>query len=327
MPQIIRTFEKNSSDLAVIAVFAFNRPKNLEACIESLKLNQESKLSKLVIYIDKNYCKENEIENYEVKNFAKNITGFSEVKVIERMEHFGLYKNIVTGITDSITLHKKLIILEDDLTVGKYFLKYMNDALNKYEKDGNIFCISGYSYFPDSQGNDTYVIADNAENLGWGTWANRWEKIEWDNKRLIAELIKSKKIRNLTRDNSYSYLTMLKNNIETKKSWAINWLGSACLHGGYTLYPSKNMVLHDSQSTNFSNYNWRIDGKDPLNIPITQDALDINKATQNYNVLNEIRYRFWLIKFEKSKILKFLRVISQVNYILKVIFRILKRAK
>jgi hypothetical protein len=327
MQRIIQKLEENSENLAALVIFAFNRPKNLEACIESLKLNNEAKFSKLVIYIDETNNQENKNNNYEVKNIAKSITGFREVEVIERVEHFGLFENIVTGLNYSFTHHKKLIILEDDLTVGRFFLKYMNDALSKYEKDEDIFCISGYSYFPDSQGNDSYVIADNAENLGWGTWENRWNKIEWDDKKLFDELIKRKKIRNFTRDNAYSYLKILETNIEKKKSWAINWLGSACLHGGYTLYPSKNMVLHDSQSTYFSNYNWSRDDNDPLNIPITQEAVDINKVNLKYNVMNEIRYRFWLIKFEKSKALRFLRLLSQVNYMRTVIDRILKGVK
>lgn len=39
-----------------------------------------------------------------------------------------------------------MIVLEDDLVVSPYFLKYMNEALDFYEKEEQVISIHGYIY-------------------------------------------------------------------------------------------------------------------------------------------------------------------------------------
>ena len=36
--------------------------------------------------------------------------------------------------------------MEDDILTSPYFLRYMNDALEKYENDENVWHISGWNY-------------------------------------------------------------------------------------------------------------------------------------------------------------------------------------
>jgi hypothetical protein len=71
--------------------------------------------------------------------------------------------------------------LEDDLVTTPNFLNFMNQALNFYADNKLIFSISGYSMdLPGlkSYPNDFYY-SYRASSWGWGTWKDRWEKVDW----------------------------------------------------------------------------------------------------------------------------------------------------
>lgn len=68
------------------------------------------------------------------------------MRLIERSINCGLANNIIDGVTSVINEYGKVIVLEDDLVVSPYFLKYMNDALNMYENEEEVVCIHGYVY-------------------------------------------------------------------------------------------------------------------------------------------------------------------------------------
>ena len=63
----------------------------------------------------------------------KSINGFQSVTIIKRKINIGLEKNLIKGLEYIFKNHETVIVLEDDIATSKYFLKYLNDALNKYE--------------------------------------------------------------------------------------------------------------------------------------------------------------------------------------------------
>ena len=58
-----------------------------------------------------------------------------EKKVIVNEENKGLKNNILDGIDYVLQENESVICLEDDLVVSKYFLSYMNNALEKYQNE------------------------------------------------------------------------------------------------------------------------------------------------------------------------------------------------
>ena len=50
-----------------------------------------------------------------------------------------LSKNIIESVSDILELHNNIIVVEDDILTSKAFLKYMNDALNFYQDNKNVF--------------------------------------------------------------------------------------------------------------------------------------------------------------------------------------------
>ena len=51
------------------------------------------------------------------------------------------------ALTTIVNKYGKIIVLEDDLITGNGFLKFMNTALDKFEKEESVMQIGGY-FFP-----------------------------------------------------------------------------------------------------------------------------------------------------------------------------------
>lgn len=228
--------------LSPIILFVYNRVSHLQQVIISLKNNVYAKDSNLFIYSDgyKGYHDRSDVETLRV--YLKTIKGFRSVTIIERSENWGLANNIIDGVTSVVNEYGKVIVLEDDLVVSPYFLKYMNEALDLYEKEEQVACIHGYVYPVRKQLPETFFIK-GADCWGWATWKRGWDLFCSDGKVLLNEIEKRNLKKKFDFNNSYPYHRMLKHQIEGKNnSWAVRWYASAFLHNKLTLYPGRSLV-------------------------------------------------------------------------------------
>lgn len=72
--------------------------------------------------------------------------------------------------------------MEDDIIPQKGFLKYMNEALDKYEKEEKVWGISSYAYPLENSTHveqETFFLPINS-SWGWATWKTSWNKIDFD---------------------------------------------------------------------------------------------------------------------------------------------------
>lgn len=205
------------SKLAPVIIFTYNRLDTLTVVIENLQNNKLAKDTELFIFSD--YAKKaadvNSIE--QVRNFLEQIKGFKSIKIIKRKTNYGLAKNIIEGVTEIINRYEKVIVLEDDLLTSKNFLSYMNQALDFYEEDKNIFAISGYTGDLASLKhlNDEGYLSYRPCSWGWGTWKEEWEKNDWDAKIkiYIDESATNKLQKNRSWENYIKHLWSIKKNI------------------------------------------------------------------------------------------------------------------
>lgn len=210
--------------------------------INSLKANDLAKHSNLIIYSDGFKGEKDKLAVLEVRKLAKNIQGFSSVRLIEREENFGLSKSIILGVTEVLDGHNEVIVLEDDLITSPYFLEYMNDGLKMYSLEESVASIHGYIYPIDIQLNENFFLK-GADCWGWATWKRSWEIFNPSGKELLDSLVKQDLIKEFNFDSTYLYSKMLINQIENKNdSWAIRWYASTFLKNKFTLYPKKSLV-------------------------------------------------------------------------------------
>ena len=240
-------------DPAPIALFTYNRPDHTMRTIDALKLNELASKSKLIIFSDgpKTEAGAGVITN--LRSRLKKINGFRSVELIERNSNFGLGKNIIDGVGQVIDKYGRIIVLEDDLLTSPYFLKFTNQALDKYADSEDVISTHGYCYPVRNELPETFFLR-GADCLGWGTWKRGWDLFEPDGKKLLAGLTQSNQVALFDFDGTYPYTQMLRDQIEGKNnSWAIRWYASAFLKNKLTLYPGRSLVFHmggDGSGTN-----------------------------------------------------------------------------
>jgi hypothetical protein len=230
--------------LAPIALFTYNRLDFLKITINSLKKNLLANNSEIYIFSDywKNiYQKKNVLE---VRNYINSISGFKKIYLFFRKKNFGLAKNIITGVTYVIKKRGKIIVVEDDLKLNKYFLTYINDGLNIYKNESKVASIHAYNYTLNNLKKipETFFLK-GADCWGWGTWGRAWKKFEV-NAKILSNQIKTRGLeKEFNYNGAYNYLGLLENQIKKKnQSWAIRWHASVFLNEMLTLYPNKSLV-------------------------------------------------------------------------------------
>jgi hypothetical protein len=168
---------------APIVIFAFNRPEALKNTVISLLANEEAKASNLYIFVDgARLDKIGEAEKVKVvQEYVKSIKGFRSIEYFFSDKNKGLSSSIINGVNQIISKYGRAIIIEDDLTFSTNFLSFMNQGLEKYEKERKIFSICGYTNkinVPKDYTADSYFCT-RSSSWGWATWVDRWNSIDW----------------------------------------------------------------------------------------------------------------------------------------------------
>ena len=178
----------------------------------------------------------------DVRNLSCSITGFRTVSLITREQNLGLSRSLIDGVTKICREHGRVIVLEDDILVGRYFLRFMNDGLNQYAEDDRVAAIHGYIYPVMDPLPRTFFLR-GADCWGWATWNRAWKTFEPNGKALLRALRAEGLISRFNMDGSFPYTRMLERQVAGRNdSWAIRWHASAFLAGQMTLYPGCSLV-------------------------------------------------------------------------------------
>ena len=159
---------------APIALFAYNRPQHLARTVKALQANDLASGSELHVFIDGPKHAGHVRAVDQVRELAGRITGFARLRVLERAQNLGLAASVISGVTDLCQAYGRVIVVEDDLLVARGFLRFMNQALDRYEQDARVMQVSGYM-FPVEQRTrlDSTFFCRIPTSWGWATWACR----------------------------------------------------------------------------------------------------------------------------------------------------------
>jgi hypothetical protein len=227
------------ANLSPIALFVYNRPEHTKRTVEFLLKNTLASESRLIIFSDgaKN---ENDSQKVQaVRNYIKTIKSFERIEIVLRDRNFGLANSVISGVTEVFKQNDRVIVMEDDIITSPSFLTFMNKALAFYQDNKSIYSISGYPYpikIPNAYEQDIF-ISYRASSWGWGTWKDRWEKVDWEVKD-FSNFISDKKVQNLFDRGGQDLTPMLKSQMKGKiDSWAIRWGYAHLKNNAYCLYP------------------------------------------------------------------------------------------
>lgn len=233
---------KKLSHLAPIVLITYNRPDHLIKSLKSLKKNKLSKKSTIIIYSDGAKNSEDKKKILKIRKIIKLVKGFKSKKIIERKKNYGTKKNITNAINESFKKYDKIIVIEDDLIVSKYFLSFMNYCLDRYKDKKNIWHINGWSYpFMKKSSNDINFLR-SMNCWGWATWKDRWKHLSLENERLIKNFT-NKQIHKFNIFSTMDHFSqILRNKRKTLSSWAVYWHATIFLKKGICIYPKFSMV-------------------------------------------------------------------------------------
>lgn len=239
--------------LAPIVLFTYNRPWHTQQTIEALQKNELAKESELFIYCDGAKNDETVEKVNEVREYSKSIDGFKKITIIQRDRNWGLADSIIDGVTSLVNQYGKIIVLEDDIVTSPYFLKFMNDALDFYEDEENIWHISGWQYPIESDcSHDTFAWR-MMNCWGWATWSDRWSFYKKNPFELIQKLSKYDKYR-FDLDGIGNFWSQVENNnAGLLNTWAIFWYATIFQKNGLCINPAQSFVENigfDGSGTN-----------------------------------------------------------------------------
>lgn len=229
---------------APIVIFCYNRPDHLRQTVEALAANEPASRSELIVYSD-GPRKEADIPPIEaIRSYLATVSGFRSVRTVASAKNKGLARSVIEGVTEVVNTYGKLIVMEDDLLCTPDFLAYMNEALHTFEENPLVFSVSGYSFSTGavaSYTEDTALVL-RASSLGWGTWKNRWEKVDWQVSD-FADFLKSPDRQNQLKDAGEDILPMIiKQQRGLINSWAVRWTYHHVKYGGYCLIPVRSRI-------------------------------------------------------------------------------------
>lgn len=245
---------------APIVVFAYNRPDHLTACLESLSANPQAQASELTIYCDGSKSSEDPRNVQTVREIAhewqsRDPNPFADIRIVEQPMNRGLANSVISGVSEVLSSHDRVIVVEDDLVVSPDFLSFMNQGLDLYEQETDVISVHGFMYAVDTDLGQS-VFLRGADCWGWATWRRGWELYRSNSRVLLDELKQREDRKDFDFNGAFPYTKMLQEQAEGKiDSWAVRWYASAFLADKLTLYPGKSLVINTGQlesGTNFS---------------------------------------------------------------------------
>jgi hypothetical protein len=271
---------------APVALFVYNRPLHTRRTVEALSRNELADISSLFVFCDAARSDKDRQQVREVREYAASITGFKSVTLVERERNLGLAQSIITGVTELVNAHGRVIVLEDDLVTSPYFLRYMNDALSLYQNEERVMHVSGGAYPVDFASPDDTFFLRIPLCWGWGTWRRAWAAFE--NNIAVMNKFDHASKQQFDFDSTYSYWKQLEMNRDGQlNTWFVFWYATLFLQGGLALFPSKPLVMnigHDGTGVHCGKtraYDVQITQKPVSVLPIpvieSQEAVEAHK--------------------------------------------------
>ena len=227
-----------------LALFAYRRPEHLQRVVESLQANPESLETDLFIYSDAAKTIDAQPGVEAVRSYVRTIYGFRTITIIEREKNYGLSRSITEGVTALCEKYGRVAVVEDDVVVSRYFLSWLNRALDKYEFDNRVMSIGCY-VFPNESVLPATFFLNITDCWGWAVWKRSWDIYEPDGEKLLYQLMQRRLGQRFDLEGAYPYTDMLREQIAGRNdSWAVRWYASAVLSGGLTIYPGKSMTMN-----------------------------------------------------------------------------------
>lgn len=322
--------------LAPIILFIYNRPDHTKQTLEALASNTLASESDLFIFADgpKENATPEQIEKIrQTRELARSKQWCKQVTVVESEKNKGLAASIISGVTEIANKYGKVIVLEDDIVTGKYFLEFMNDALEKYENEKKVWHIAGWRDPVKHAKEGSAYFYPTMDCWGWATWADRWQHFKKDATYYQSIFTDEMKFHfNIEGSEPGNWAQIDLNASGKINTWAIFWYATLFLKDGLCLAPTKSLVknvgldnsgVHCGESPKQiikDSIDFKVE-RFPEKIEITQDEYQ-----KNVNFFIDLRQKPVLqrIKYSIKSHLRQNKIFSPLYFALKKLYYRLK---
>lgn len=298
--------------LAPIAFFCFNRADKTEQVLNALRANNLAAESEIFIFCDGPRNIKDLPHIKAVHAVVDKLEGFKKIHVVKREVNHGSQFSIIFGIHSVLENHDSIIVVEDDILTSKDFLTFINQGLEFYKDEQNVWCVSGLNFhenlinFPPNYSEDVFFVHGKTSSWGWGTWKDRWQKIDFEIKDYESFAKNKKLIKAFNRagGNMFDMLRMQKEN--RISAWDIQMSYSMFKKNAYTVHSTKPLLknigfdgsgTHTTSNQNLANFEF--DEGSNFKFKNLSEITDNALAEKAY--LSFQRDPFFLVKWARSK--------------------------
>jgi len=232
------------SDLAPIGVSTYVRLQHLQENIAALKKNALAEHSELFVFSDAPRHGD-EAKVAAVRSYLRTVDGFKNVCIVER-ETNSRTENNRGGLSSLLNRFGKVIFLEEDVVTAPGFLKFMNQALHKYEKNRRVFSVVGYCppiKIPADYPHDVFFLK-RYNAWGLGIWRDRYDRIRYITPDEYEQFSADKnRVREFIKGGGEDLMVMLKADAYGKiDAGDVKAMYAQFLTDQYTVYPRKSLT-------------------------------------------------------------------------------------
>jgi len=243
------------SKTTVIAIFCYKRAAKLRISVEALLRNPECASMEVIFFCDGFKGESDKKAVLETRAYIDSITGFKQVHKHYRETNLSTGPNFVSALGYLCSHFDRFLVVEDDIVVTPNFLKFTLDALDFYENERSVFCVSGFCY-PVSKGDYPYdsMVFGRFCSYGWASWSNRVKDVVFEKSKLKTMMMTSPGFKRRLNSEGHDLYRMLKKQLSgVISTWDIQMQVHVSENRLKVIYPlvskTKNIGF-DNESTN-----------------------------------------------------------------------------
>jgi len=165
-----------------IIIKVYDRCQHLKQCLESLERCKDAESFHVIVGSDAALKKEHEERISVVRRYLKHkegAHGFKKLSVLCHNDNLGEKGNGgACHLYAKSSGHESFILMEDDVVVGLYFLKFMSESLAAYSDQPDLIAVNGYLDHDLTNAPKKPFLYNRFSAYGYGSWYAKWDLVQ-----------------------------------------------------------------------------------------------------------------------------------------------------
>jgi hypothetical protein len=220
-------------------LFTYDRPRHTAAVLAAL---ERAPPERLIIFQDGLKPGRDPGPHDEVARLIA-APPLAHVDVVRRPSNLGLATSIITGVSEVLREHERVVVLEDDCVPSPAFLPFVSFALDRFADAERVFAVGGYALpgFPRAYPYDL-CFSPLSSSWGWATWRDRWRRFDPEATGWREALADPAERRRFAAPGALFPLMLRQQMAGQIDSWAIRWYYTLFKHHGVCVWPLRSYV-------------------------------------------------------------------------------------